>query len=472
MIDTIHREDYELLRLILSVSNTPSNVLGILYKYSYGQGAEKESVLSYACRNYLDGRTQVLNRLLTLDCDPKFLTRITLSGVNMRRFPFSILHENLVVLDVRDNTLDQLPTDGADPYRLGWRCPKLEKLNFANNLLTCVPPDIFRLPSLAMLILSGNELRDVPIEMWTAPVLTHLELDNNNIYQLPCPQMVPRTDNFLLYSSITSQQQPKLDSYMYLPSWKRSYVSYNAGSTHDLLKTQSGFALEFLDLKENRLADVPKGLPCLAPQLQTLKLAKNSITNLGTFADYPGGLQSLDVSHNGVTRGIQQAMGAEDFNCLQCQLAHDNMYSHCSHYQHTSLNSLRFLYLCNNRIEDLKIEVERPDLEHSQTPSVEDDGVPPEEADPPGLLYPKLQALKISNNSLVNFPHNIHRLAKLQELVMSGNARITEIPPGLYKLNNLFTFRYEGIQAAVVEELSKLKTTAEVLYHLKARELR
>ncbi len=466
MIDAVHKGNFRMIEAILEISNTPSNVLSRVYEYSHGHGQEKESIMSYACHNYLERRPQVLNTVLSLKCDPKYLTRITLSGVNLRQLPFPIMHPNLVVLDVRENLLDGYPTDGVDPYRLGWRCPDLQTLNLSNNLFMMIHPNIFQLPNLSKLIMSGNRISEVPMEMWTAPLLKHLELNGNMIHELPCPDPVPRSSQSI-FASILGP--PRADNG--LQSFRRGYISYDVCSPEDLHRSQIGFALNFLDVSENRLSCIPKGLPCLAPLLHTLKLAHNAITNLGTFSMYPSLLQTLEVSSNGITMGIEPSSEAMEDECFQTQLVEGRV--HCSHYDHRNLSTLKFLYLCNNRIEDLQIEYQNAEVELENSQGGSDDEAVIEK-DPPGLHYPKLQTLKISNNALVRFPKDIHRLTKLRELVVSGNQRITDFPPGLHKLTSLFTFQCNGVQCPIVQELANLKTktTAEILYYLKARELK
>lgn len=449
----------------MSISNTPSNVLCKVYDYSHGhRQQEKESIMSYACHLYLERRPQVLGNILSLRCDPKFLTRITLSGAGLRQLPYPIMHPNLMVLDVRENLLDGYPTDGKEPYRLGWHCPSLQTLNFSNNLFTIIHPDIFLLPNLSKLLMSGNRITEVPMDMWTAPLLKQLELNGNMIHELPCPNSVPRSSQSV-FASILGTVRADTG----LQSFRRGYISHDACSPKDLHRSQIGFALTFLDLSENRLSSIPRGLPCLAPLLQTLKLATNAITNLGDFSIYPSLLQSLDVTNNGLTMGIEPPTQEMQDECYQTQLVEGH--THCSHYDHKTLSSLKFLYLCNNRIEDLQIEHQTPDVDMEVSQTVSEDDVPVEK-DPPGLYFPKLQTLKISSNSLGRFPKSIHRLTKLRELVVSGNERITDFPPGLHKLTSLFTFQCSGIRSTIMQELPPFKSVAEMLYHLKAQELR
>lgn len=474
MIDAVHRENYAMIETILGTTGTPSYALSTLYESSHGQSQEKESVLSYACHNYLDGHTHILSTMLSLKCDPKFLTRITLSSVGLRRLPFAILHENLEVLDAQQNNLDGYPGSGVDDYQLGWKCVKLKTLNLSKNLFSFIHPEIFHLPHLSQLTMTGNRIRELPLDVWTAPLLTRLELGENMIYELPCPNILSFTDSMSVFSLAINpphnRRSLSVGGSDHLSSLKRKYISYDVRSTEDLHKSQFGFGLQYLDISENRLAHIPRGLPCLAPLLLTLKLARNSIVDLGTVLDYPSLLQTLDVSNNGITRGIQPPPEQVKIECLQSQLVERHL--QCVHYQHNRLDGMRFLYLCGNHIEDLLIENPIPPAPDVFASQVVSDNEAQSEEDNPSLLYPNLQTLKISNNSLVRFPENIHRLTCLRELIVSGNERITELPHGLHKLASLFTFRYEGIRNPIIRELAHLRTTAEVLYYLKARELR
>ena len=434
-----------MIKVILNLSNTPTNALSSMCEYDHDQSRKKESVLLYACTKYLDGQTNILANLFRLDSENKFLTHITLSGVGLRRLPFTIMHENLITLDVRENNLDVFPTNSPDVLKLGWKCQNLQTLNCSNNLFISIHPDIFHLPNLKRLVMSNNKIQELPMDMWTAPFLQFLELSNNLIAEVPCPQPIARSDQMSMFSSLPSvgprlRRRVMSDSENYLQSLKRTYVSYNVRSSEDIQRSQVGFLLHLLDLSGNRLSNIPSGLPCLAPLLHTLKLARNVIINLGHFSDYPPLLQSLDLSNNGITRGISPSTSnTPNIKCIQSQLAIGQSY--CTHYMHTNLNCIKFLYLCNNRIDDLQIESQKEeDFELSQASTDEGvTGLSPE----PELLYPKLQILKISNNSLERFPENIHRLSNIRELVVSGNPRIREIPPMIHKLTSLFTFRYE-----------------------------
>lgn len=479
-IDAMYEEDFAMVEVILRLPDTPHNVLSTVYEYDYGQAKEKESVLSYACRRFVEGDISTIGHLFAMDTGNRFLSSITLSGINLRHLPIAIFHPNLLSLDVRDNDLTKYPHENpAEPKTLGWNCPKLETLNFSNNHFTFIHPDIFlHLPSLSRLMMSNNEIKEVPIQMWMSPHLSTLDLSNNLILELPCPPLVRRSSsmNIALFSGgfrtlPRRRRKSSMDGEACLPSLRKSCISYNSRSVQE---HNINFTLEVLDLSGNHLSSVPCGLPCLAPLLKTLKLAKNRITSMGRVSDYPALLQILDLSENGLTRGFDPppVNMANAMSCSQSQLEVNKSPS-CFHFQHINLSCLKYLYLCQNRIDDLVLEYESEDHSNLVNTLSEFELLKNmEDPSPIVLFFPNLQGLRISKNSLTRFPLNIHKLTKLRELVVSHNEKITALPPLLHKLTSLFVFRFEGITDPIVPELAHLKNSSEILYYIKARQIK
>ena len=480
-IDAMYEEDFTMLEIILGLPDTPNNFLSVVYEYDHGQAKDKESVMSLACRRHMDGSKRLLRRILTMDIQSKFLTSITLSGLGLRRIPVDIFHVNLLSLDIRENNLNEYPCAHlTDQNYLGWNCPMLETLNFSNNFFTYIHPDIFSLPSLFRLLMNGNVIQEVPAQMWTAPHLNTLELSNNLILDLPCPPRVHRTcsGNPFLFGYRTMSLHRRRNEAMVdggevcLQSLRKSSINYNSRSIH---RVSVNFVLHMLDLSGNHLTSVPRGLACLAPLLRTLKLSKNRITSMGTVYDYPSFLQSLDLSDNGLTRGVDPPpiiTASNTGNCIQSQLV-TKQHPSCLHQQHVNFSCLKYLYLGNNSIADLVLEYEsEANSEHSDTYSEFDLLKNASVSSQLVLFFPNLQGLRISNNSLTRIPENIHKLTKLRELVVSHNELISALPPLLHRLTSLFVFRHEGIADPIVQELAHFKNTAEILYYLKARGMR
>ena len=471
-IDAVYEENFVLVDEILELSDAPHTILSMVYEYSNGHAKEKESILSYACHRCLEGNSSILQHFLALDTQNVFLTTVTLSGMGIRALPVALMHPNLLSLDVRENNLYGYPS--VDPDNLGWNCPKLHTLNFSNNHFTYIHPDIFNLPSLVRLFMNGNEITEVPVQMWMSPHLGTLELSNNLIQDLPCPQFVYRNSsvNMFLFGCRTKSLPRRrkvnvVDGEASLPSLRKSCINYSSRSIH---KQNINFVLNVLDLSGNQLSSIPRGLACLAPLLETLKLSRNRITSLGSVCDYPALLRTLDVSDNGLTRGFDPPPVniANKVSCVQSQLA-TKEHPSCFHMQHVDFSCLKYLYLCNNHIEDLVLEYENED--HLADTLGQFDLLKPMEESGSVLFFPNLHGLKVRNNSLTRVPLNIHKLTKLRELIVSHNEGITELPPLLHKLIHLYVFRHDGVANPIVKELAHLRNTLEVLHYLKAREI-
>ncbi len=476
-IAAIYEQDYQLLQLIMDLPDTRPNFLHRVYEYSHGQVSAKESILAHACQKHCEGYTSFIRHLFTLDTSNKFLSAISISGMKLRHLPLEIMHPNLISLNVRDNQLDRYPErDPTDTKCLGWNCPNLESLNFSNNHLTYIHPDIFLCqPRLTYLSLCSNEIRAIPNSVWVAPSLKSLELSNNMIRDFPCPDRILRNPgmNLGMFKRTVPRRRrtTTLDGETCLSSLRKSSVNYTMRSQHDTPK----FVLETLDLSGNHLTSVPGGLACLAPFLKILRLARNRITSIGGVSDYPSHLQTLDLSQNGLTRGVEPPPLniTNMLTCYQSQLDHDRRDA-CNHTEHINFPTLKYLDLCQNRIEDFPIEYENEDRGELLTNTLSEFELVkrPTEKAPAVLLYPNLHTLRISKNSLTQFPVNIHKLTFLRELVVSQNPKITRIPPLLHKLNSLFLFKFDGISDPILQELEKLTTSTQVLYHLKARDVK
>jgi ankyrin repeat protein/Leucine-rich repeat (LRR) protein len=158
--------------------------------------------------------------------------------------------ENLVCLDMSNNSLSELPVDsGSDSALQGWKCCslislnvsrnaliavpnclwklnklvninlaenrlsslatdadllpekelitlkiefKLKTLNVSGNCLQTLPPSLFFYPLLEELTASQNELETLPTCIWTAPALKSLDLSQNYLSCLPAESTVER----------------------------------------------------------------------------------------------------------------------------------------------------------------------------------------------------------------------------------------------------------------------------------------
>ena len=472
LIDAVRREDFVFLQLVLESSRNPLSVFNQPFEWQYGSGKRRETVLSYACSKYLQregGNQRILYTLLQPEGMGKYLTQIVLVGVGLRQIPLVLLHHNLRVLDVQENNISTYPSESTDRQELNWKCQELEVLNISHNLFTSIHADIFHLPCLLRLSATHNHIQEVPKELWTAPRLRHLDLSHNKLQLLPCPASINMASGIDIPASVSCSfsfkcRLPSISSSRvgYLQSARRAHINFEVHSSSDLHKSQVGFSLHSLDLSHNQLLSVPRGLACLAPLMNSLKLNNNRITHLGCVSDYPPNLKTLDVSCNGVVQGIQ-CSGPEGLACVQSQLT--NAPSLCSHLSHQRLGHLFFLYLSNNRLEDISISYSNPEIDGNFAIDEEGgEGVAAVE-----LLFPHLQGLRLSTNRLRRLPDNLHLLEQLSELAFDGNPGIEQLPPNLHRLTRLFNIKYEGISDPIVMELRNFKSAPDILYYLKAR---
>ena len=470
-MDALRRNDYALFQIIMDSQgeNSASDIITKVYEYDFGNtGKWRESPLSFACRMHSEGNRQILESFLSPQVVGTQLTHITLAEIGLRHLPADLFHENLKSLDARGNNLSDLPRAIPELESLNWNCPQLKVFNISNNLFESIHPDLFQLPSLTKLIAAGNKIKTLSKGMWSAPSLQHLDLSSNRISSLPCPATMPRARNLGFRYSMVSLACTSFASLYssdsgFLPSVRQSYINLDVQSPEELHKSQSGFGLITLDLTANQLTGVPIGLSCLAPFLNTLKLGKNQITDLGNVQCYPPLLQTFDANQNAITCGIKASDNLAPAQCFQSQFT--NVSSTCHHCNHQKLSHLKFLYLSNNQLEDLPIDFESV---------VSDYSVEPVNRHSPEvkLLFPRLQGLRMSKNHLKEVPANIHKLDRLCELAFDGNPDIRRLPLNIHRLTNLFTFKYQGIGDPIVHELAKFKNTADMLYYLRARETR
>lgn len=470
-MDAVINRQFEVIKIVLTSCFSTNEVLSKLYDYSSGNTRVQDTILSYACKLYLDPFSSlenqgILSSLLSEKIVGVHLTSIILANAHLRELPPILLHSNLKTLDVQNNLLDAFP-----PLKDDVDLSSLEILNISSNNFVELPVEIFKLPLLTRLIASDNKIKSVPVDMWRAPVLKNLNLSGNQIQVLPYHHPLASVD-FVPYdgrhSTSLSMQQQRFSSRVLfnkkvsLDSVRRSYINYDIVCSHNLHRGQVGFSLQTLDLSGNQLIELPRSLPCLTPLLNTLKVSKNNLTNLGQASDYPPCLQTLDAQNNGITVGISPSLEPPNITCVQSQVSHAPVL--CSHARHQNLANLKFLYLSGNRLEELQIEFQLPDVDNSYNETQA--SLNPRS----DLLFPCLQGLRISNNRLIKLPDNIHRLDTLCELSFDGNRRIERLPNSLHRLSKLFTLKYEGISDPVVQELANLKNAPEILYYLKALE--
>ena len=489
MIDTIHTERYSLLRHIIQSSTDESvfiqKVLTKVYKFNIKTfGQMQESVLSYACRAYTDGNHKIIPSLLSPETLGRHLTHIKIENIGLDSLPLPIFSSKLTHLELGKNQLTTLPIEEALRQDL---CENLQELNLSNNSFSEIPKRTFHLPRLTKLDARNNSISRVPEEMWSTPCLEELYLSSNALSCLPCPDYV-----YLSHGVQVSSIQTRMLSFphsftgcdtRHVQSCRQSYMT---ATTPESDAITGRFRLKILDLSCNQLTEIPPGLPCLAPQLKSLKLSSNKIVHLGHPCNYPQLLEKLDVSKNICTSSIQWCAEPPNLVCAQSQLRREH--SSCSHIGHKTLSNLKLLFLEDNLLTCVMLEeCQREDSTERSAGSVvsaggvlvrgdhessggEEEGRGNASVALPTLMFPNLESLRLSNNQLDSVPSGMHRHVEMRELKLDGNAGITHLPSNLHHLQELFFFSFEGISDPVVTELRSCSNTPDQLLYLKARE--
>lgn len=427
----------------------PDRVLSRPYHLGKDKGSPQLSAISIACNECLHGQVTILRNMLSHQIIGQQMVNMALSDLALEEVPIELFHPNLLSLSLSGNKLTRLP-----PVER-WSCQKLTSLNLANNQFPVVPPGMFLCPKLTTLNISSNDIMGVDLDIWSAPSLKYLYLSSNFLRSLPIP-ILDRYDMSLRPCDLSS---PGTTSRDICHSLRHSFIDVSTEREEDFHKMHLGYNLEFLDLSDNNLTSIPKGLPCLAPMLMTLKLNQNKITKFGSVSDYPTLLRSLNLSNNNARFGIEPALSHERV-CLQSQ---PDQRTRCNHCDHSHLINLQHLNLSKNQLQDVALETRISSLmplPHPSSTSYDHT-----------LLYPKLQSVFLNDNVLVRFPEGIHKQERLGTLDISGNIHIKELPQKLHRLKNLIGFRYQGIGDPITGTLDTFKDTAQLLYYLRAREL-
>lgn len=326
------------------------------------------------------------------------------------------------------------------PYTFGYK-PKLRSVYLHNNRLTDagLPEHMFNgSDSLEILTMSSNFLQVVPRSL--PATLYRLHLKNNKLEKIPAGA----------FDNLSNLRE------LYL----QNNLLTNEGMDNETFSQLS--SLECLDLSNNNLSVVPKGLP---RNLVLLHLEKNSIRSIPADALTPvRNLEYLLLHNNKLrSRSIHPAafMGLKKLHTLHMynnllervprglprraktlMLLH-NFISEIGRNDLSLLYTLTELNLSYNKLTSPKVHrdsfrklrvLETLDLSGNDLVSV------------PVSLPRSLQVLKIKNNQLNSVPDGaLTGMEKLQKLILSDNQ---------LKLNSVYQGAWMELSALTVLDLS------------------
>ncbi len=468
-----------------------------------------QNQLAYVKESWLVDASVRLNPKLKLS--PKYqasalhaITRLDLSSNDISDIPSAVMSmQSLRMLCLSQNKLESLPLPQTrrSEQQSFYNCPNLEEIQLQDNRLEFVPPALFSsLKSLNSLDLSNNKLQFLPFEVWKAPKLKELNVAFNMIAELPM------TEEFKAMSSSDTSDDNVSDTMsesegekttsdpdsisLGQEAEKRSLQSRNTLSRSDLPhhsmwsssveirdnKTHhggsgkdNGNGLQVLNLAHNSFSVLPRSLACLAPQLARLNLSYNKLTKMGCLTSIPMNLKHLDLSHNQIDAWPTEA-STSDSQCYSDKPEKSDINSGslgaggkrrtsrvhklagrlalaCSHRKHSRLDNLRTLILSDNLLDSLVITKDKR------------------------VLFPVLSMLDVSSNCIGTIPSGISELANLSVLNVSGNPKITELPPQMGLLQKLWNLNTRGcsLQEPLASMMaSKAYKTADIIGYLRS----
>ncbi|XP_078265993.1 uncharacterized protein LOC144599135 isoform X2 [Rhinoraja longicauda] len=182
----------------------------------------------------------------------------------------------------------------------------LKILDLSNNLLTTLPPNLFRsIFNLSSLVLQGNRLNKVnPSWFYQLQGLKWLDLSKNMLvslyndlfHNLTSLEILDLSSNKLEYIPATLfDNMPKLDR---LSLGENEFTTFSPGTFDNVNK------LKYLFLNNNKIVKIPEMLFHRLPILDMLDLSQNKLTSLpiGLFDNLlqigAGWHQGMDLSHN------------------------------------------------------------------------------------------------------------------------------------------------------------------------------
>jgi len=360
-------------------------------------------------------------------------------------------------LNFAKNVVEAIDLDGIEVRKI-----PVKKLNLSGNGIKGVPHQLFCLPHLEELNLDDNQIAELPVEMWFAPHLIQLNVNNNFLTELPVPTSAGDiTDHE--FDSLGSEDSSDISvKSLYSQSFRETMMAPSETIEFEEVdmrvrqgSSSCGLQLTKLQLNNNKLWIIPPNLACLAPSLQTLLVAGNELTVTPCIKNLPQLIKKLDLSRNKLTKFLARTFAQNETypskNCPR-KCFYGSEQTCAAHFSHKKLVKLDHLDMSHNMIDD------NINTTYDDNVNKEYDGI---------LYYENLLKLNLSNNQLKKFPNFVLYQSSLWMLDISNNPGITTIPYELSRLQNLFSFKYDGISAPIARSLNMWLSTTKKLAYLR-----
>ncbi|XP_035667179.1 leucine-rich repeat serine/threonine-protein kinase 1-like, partial [Branchiostoma floridae] len=335
-------------------------------------------------------------------------------------------------LDLSHNALEALPFPEGREKSGDVLCLRLEDMNVSHNRLQWVPPQLFHIPSLEKLNLSNNKLQSLEYTLedelsdlsnretagsgarWRCEKLKILDVSHNQLSELP--DVIKNTKD--LRRLILNHNKVKM-----LPNpWGCPLEILDAA--HNLLRTLPASleffwsdTLKYLILSYNKLDEI-RWEVCRLKALTELNVSYNRLEKFPKPEHWKcPNLTSLDISHNKLTNGSlpesPSTPGPEEKKKKW-------------------------------KLFGKKKSASEPERPKSSMFYNEDDHYS-KEIEFPDIFIPRLQTLLMNDNNLQSVPNSICKLARLELLDLSNNPDLHELPLALGNLRQCWQLGIDGL---------------------------
>lgn len=398
------------------------------------------------------------------------LREIRLSENQLTELPPGVWYlPELKIIIADNNRLERLATVDTVVSTLGLS-KTLENIDFSSNALTEIDPFLVEILSLTIICFRGNRLTGLPLKMWDLPNLVDLNLSGNQLTELtPADEdeggeegegvnevdtNIERTQSeetmshpaMVRGTRVTTARITFRPQLSHFPSLERE-KSIDAAAHLSMagVPGQGGpvahdqFKLKKLDISDNSFKEFPHNIPCVAPNLEELNVSNNPGITKVDIHFVPTSLRRFltrdcRIDHFGNVLNKEELAQLKQ-TCVRNDL---RLQSVCDHRNNGRLANLTTLNLRGNRLTHFQILLH--DLPNSGAPNFAAEEKDFEKENPI-LLYPSLENLDLSSNSLQGkLNPNIAHLLKINAIDLKGNDRLLVIPYEFGYLKRLRNF--------------------------------
>lgn len=340
------------------------------------------------------------------------VVHLVLNGNRIKDLPDEI--SAIKSIQLCDNDYNSIPDRISQKIK---NYSNLILIDFSYNTISKLTPTIFENPGLLSVYLYNNALVRIP--KITSPLL-QIDLGQNHIQKIP---IVPNT----LISLLMDCNRIEIVDCV-LDNLKK--VTLQSNLIKEISPSASFQSLLQLDLRDNKLTELPKNFDSICPRLRTLNISFNQIKELPKL---PMCIAELDASFNALQ---ELPENFDNYTCMfRCSLS-NNKISNIGKIP----PAMQYFNINNNWVEKIG-QNSLPDLGHLYAM---------------GNRLQKIPSFKVSCLTDVTLRYNYITKVKLKYFIETVRSidlsynQITEIPDDIFTLTSLYELILPGNQLKTI----------------------